>query len=163
MDLVSVWMEEQGNKKEWSRRICGECEGKYRSNETSYRGSGCRAARTEWHEIDMRQTEDGSGARRKLASSDGTHIGHTVDEMWKTGARFDYAIEPSRSHPREMCFISTWFNSVCLFPSHAPRDQASSHCPSLDQSSFLDFPPSRISDACTYWELELTIQPPYLR
>jgi hypothetical protein len=51
---------------------------------------------TDWDDIDMRQTKDGD--YEKMAGSVGAHVGHAADEVWKTGAPSDYALDSSDVH-----------------------------------------------------------------
>jgi hypothetical protein len=61
----------------------------------SNRGNASMHRPMDWDETDMRQLADGRWQSGKLVGSVGTHVGHAADEVWKTGARSDYAFESS--------------------------------------------------------------------
>jgi hypothetical protein len=91
MDLVTVSSKEEGNGAERVRRISGECEGIHHSKIEPRK---CVVHRPmDWDETDMRQLADGRWQSGKLVGSVGTHVGHAADEVWKTGARSEYAFE----------------------------------------------------------------------
>jgi hypothetical protein len=93
MDFVSVSMEKQGNKREWSRRIFGECPqitSIYERQPESTANLSC--VWVDWDEMDMRQTEVGSRGEW-LHQSESSSVMRRI-ELWNTGARCDYAIEP---------------------------------------------------------------------
>jgi hypothetical protein len=143
MDLVTVLREEQGNKREWSRRIFGECEGGSRrySRENPNRRKACRAP--EW--TGMRWT---SGKWKMAAGG----IGFISRNPFRSCGGLKYwtrerdSTTPSSrkllAPPRNLLHLDM-VNSACLLDSHAPRHQASPQSPTSDHLSFLGSSPSR--------------------
>jgi hypothetical protein len=148
MDLVSVLREEQGNKREWSRRIFGECETRSRrySREAQHRRKACRAfGWTGMRWTGMRWTsgkrwmavrENGFISRNPLRSCGGLNCGTRERDATTPSSYKLFA--PPRNLLRP-CMV----DSACLLDSHAPRHQASPQSPTSDQLSFLGSSPSR--------------------
>jgi hypothetical protein len=161
MDFVSVSMEKQGNKREWSRRIFGECETRSRrytrgnpNRRQTCRAFGWTGMRWTCGKRRLAVGENGFISRNPLRSCGGLNCGTRERDATTPSSHKLFA--PPRNLLRP-CMV----DSVCLSPSHAPPTPSIAPM-SYPGSALL----SRIfsfSDACMYWELELTIQPPYLR